>query len=155
MKKKKIVNFVSTLIVALVIGAVVTIPTYAITFKWSMAMSTNGRVVDGKKNGVFHKLQYGHVKIKGTIFTHSNKNGNGQPTNKLHFELYNKSSGNCFGDISKKPSGYAMNYVDFSGIYPKKVGGGTKYYLYIWRAESDGTELTANGEAYHYDYNKK
>ena len=63
------------MLVVLVIGAVVTVPTYAITFSWSM--STNGRLVDGSKNGVYHKLSYGHVKIKGSIHTYSNKNGNG------------------------------------------------------------------------------
>lgn len=152
MKKRRFTSFINTMLVALIIGAVVTVPTYAVTFKWSMSMSTNGRVVDGKKNGVFHKLSYGHVKIKGTIYTLSNKNGNGERTNKLHFELYNKTTGNYFGDISKKPSGYAMDYVDFEGIYPKKVGGGNKYYLYIWRADSDGTSLSADGKAYHYDY---
>lgn len=154
LKKKKIINFINAMLVALVIGAVVTVPTYAITFNWSMEMSTNGRLVDGKKNGVYHKLSYGHVKIKGSIHTYSNKNGNGGATNPLHFQLYNKNTGNCFGDITKKPSGYAFGNVSFSGIYPKKVGGGNGYYLYIWRVDSDGTSLSASGTAYHYDYNK-
>lgn len=152
MGKKRIINSISIMLITLIIGITLAVPTYAITFKWSISMSTNGRIVDGKKNGVYHKLSYGYVKIKGTIYTHSNKNGNGRPTNELHFQLYNKSTGNCFGDITKKPSGYAMDYVDFSGIYPKKVGGGNKYYLAIWRVDSDGTKLSADGSAYHYDY---
>ncbi len=152
MKKRKMINFISTLLIIFTIGTVLTIPTYAITFKWSLSMSTNGRVVDGKKNDVYHKLSYGHVKIKGSVFTVSNKNIHSSQTNKLHFQLYNKTTGNCFGDVTTRPGACKLDKIYFEGIYSKKVGGGNKYYLYVWRTESDGTSLTAEGKAYHYDY---
>lgn len=133
-------------VVIMFIMFVITVPVYAYSTNWAMEMSTNGRIVDGEKNGAFHKLDAGKVSINGTIFTHSNANGNGQPTNKLHFSLYNKTSGNYFGSIDAKPSGYAYGEVDFSGTYEESVGGGTKYYLYIWRSESDGTHVSASGK---------
>ena len=59
MGKKRIINSISIMLITLIIGITLAVPTYAITFKWSISMSTNGRIVDGKKNGVYHKLSYG------------------------------------------------------------------------------------------------
>ena len=148
---KRIKEIAVSIFVVVLIGITLSVPVWAVTFYWSFDMSTNGRVVDGNKNGVYHKLSKGYVKIKGSIYTEKNAKGDGQPTNYVHFQLYNKSSGNCFGDIKKKPSGTALKSVDFSGVYSKKVGGGNKYYLVIWRGDSDGTSIGGSGKCYHYD----
>lgn len=139
-------KIISKVVIGMFILGIMVTPIYAASSSWGFTMSTNGRVVDGGKNGAFHTLKKGKVKISGNIHTNSVRYGNGLSTNQLNFELYNKTTGNCFGNVKVRPSGYAFSSVDFSGKYDKAVGGGTKYYLYIWRGESDGTGLDATGK---------
>lgn len=43
-----------------------------------------------------------------------------------------------------RPSEEIGGKVSISGTYEESVGGGTKYYLYVWRGGSDGTALNVN-----------
>ncbi len=139
-------KYLKVSILAGIISIIVLIPVYAATSSWKFSMSTGGCEVNGKKNGVFHKLSKGKVGISGEVYTHSNANGNGGPTNYLNFSLYNKTTGNYFGNVKVKPSGYAFGTKKISGTYSKAVGGGTKYYLVIYRSNSDGTKLSGSGK---------
>ena len=143
---KKLRNIVRVSMLVVILALVTIVPVLAATSNWKFSMSTGGCEVNGKKNGVFHKLSKGKIAINGDIYTHSNANGNGSSTNYLNFALYNKTTGNYFGTVKAKPSGYAHGTKKISGTFSKAVGGGTKYYLVIYRGNGDGTKLSGSGK---------
>lgn len=142
MEKKMKRIFTKGLVITFILSIMLT-PVYAVSSEWSMTMSSEGRIVDGSKNGVYHKLDKGKVCISGTMKTIDNKSIKGG-VNKVHITLYNKTTGNYFGDVTVTPSEEIGGKVSISGTYEESVGGGTKYYLYVWRGGSDGTALNVN-----------
>ena len=140
----RIKNVVTSLVVCLSLLTIAAIPVMAATSSWSMIMGTNGRIIDGSKNSVYHELDAGTAKITGTIKTISNTGLSGE-TNTLYISLYNKSSGSCYGTVSVKPSAVVNGTVSVSGTFSENVVAGKKYYLKIYRANSDGTYLNGSG----------
>lgn len=65
--------------------------------------------------------------------------------NTIYAELRNKSSGNSFGSVTLGRPTLDGKSTSFSGKFTKKTGGGSKYYLIIYRTESDGRTMTGSG----------
>lgn len=138
--KRKI--FTTIIIAALLFT--MSVPTFAKSSKFGFTLSN--RVVDGSENGKYHSLDGGtYASISGSMV----QTGGATETdlkNTIYAELRNKTSGNSFGVVTLgKPSGGIMR-TTFSGTFDeRKTGGGTKYYLIIYRGESDGRTMSGEG----------
>ncbi|MEB6551428.1 hypothetical protein MXL46_20680 [Heyndrickxia sporothermodurans] len=133
-------NKIFTIIIMSFITFVAVLPSIsmAATNRWSFTMEF--RVVDGSKNGQFMTLSKGTADFEGTHKISSSKQGAVGP-NKVNYQLYNKTTGNSFGIITDTPSKTAHSFWGtFTGL-----GGGTKYYLFIWRGADDGHTISGSG----------
>lgn len=117
------------------------IPAYAATSSYSFSMSF--RVVDGSANKEFHKLDKGSVSISGTHRVSSSGDGAYSPL-QLNYQLCNKTSGNCFGTVKATPRADGKSSI-VSGTY-SGLGGGTNYYLLIYRNGTDGHTISGSGK---------
>lgn len=131
------------LVCVLLVG-VIALPVFAKSSSWNFEMNYKCRVVDGAKNKKFHSLDKGKAKISGKVWPGKVCPGATIPRT-LYFELHNKTSGNKFGTVSVTPYAKKDKSKSFSCTYSKSVGGGTKYYLYIFRAEADGRTIQGTG----------
>ena len=138
MVKNKYIYCIVIILLSLIIAI---LPIYAASSGWSFSMDWDGRYVNGSNNGVYHTLNQGGVQITGTVSNTYSRPGALGPY-KLYFELLNKTSGNSFGRVTVTPT--ANGTKNFSGTF-SSVGGGTKYYLVIYRTESDGRKITGSG----------
>lgn len=136
-KGKKKITELAIICTMLVVMA---LPVFAASSSWGFSMGVDGRVIDGSSNGVYHKLSAGKVNISGKVKTVSSK-ALTSGTNDVYIALYNKTSGNFFGTVSVTPSAYINGEVSFSNTFATAVGGGTNYYLVIYRLETDGKAL--------------
>lgn len=117
------------------------IPAYAATSSYSFTMSF--RVVDGSANKEFHKLDKGSVSISGSHRVSSSGDGARDTPLQLNYQLCNKTSGNCFGTVKATPrADGTRTYVN--GTY-SGLGGGTNYYLFIYRNGTDGHTISGSG----------
>ena len=134
--KSKIFTFSVVCFLALIMA----VPTFAASSKYSFSMSY--RYVDGSANGQFHSLSKGTAKIDGL---HRQFSADANPTgpNTVHYQLRNKTSGKSYGVVSSTPysDGSAKNV---SGTY-SGIGGGTNYYLVIWKDADDGRNTKGYG----------
>lgn len=130
-------------IILAIICLISMMPVYAASSSFWFEMNTNGRVINGSDNGAYHSLDKGVVSISGTATTNASQNLNGN-SNTVYVQLLNKTSGNSFGTVTFKPSASLGDKVHFSGTY-SSVGGGSKYYLMIYRNQSDGLGFTGSG----------
>lgn len=134
--KAKILSLVFILMFTMVMA----IPTLAASNSYSYTM--NFRVVDGSANGKFFNLSQGDAWIEGYQRQYSSDPGAVGP-NTIHYQLYNKTSGNSFGDVTSFAPTDGSNR-SFSGKYTG-LGGGTSYYLFIWKAADDGRNVDGVG----------
>jgi len=114
---------------------------YALSSSWGFTMGYDGCYLNGSKNNVYHSLAKGGVSISGTIRNTYSQPGATGP-NQLTFVLMNKTSGNSFGKVTVTP--VANGFKTFAGTF-SSVGGGTSYYLVIYRANPDGRTLVGSG----------
>lgn len=118
---------------------VTAVPALAASGNYGFTMSL--RVVDGSENGQFYTLNKGSATIKGTHAVVSSLPGALGP-NPINYQLYNKTSGNSFGIVKATPLANGER-TTVSGTYTG-LGGGTSYYLYIWRTD-DGRTVNGSG----------
>ena len=103
----------------------------------SYSFTLNYGVVDGSKNGQFYNLKKGTAKLSGKQYQYAN-DPNPVGPNTIYYQLRNKTSGNSFGTTSARGTNTSVS-GSFSGL-----GGGTSYYLYIWRTD-DGRDMKGSG----------
>ena len=133
-----------TIALICMIMVVVATPVFAVSSSFDFTISQ--RVVDGSKNGQYHKLNKGKAKISNAyVYQVAAKRGATSPQT-LYVDLINKTTGNYFGTITigKPTKDGKAKY--FSGTFSKSVGGGSKYYLYVHRDASDGRTIYGNGK---------
>ncbi|MBP1970988.1 hypothetical protein J2Z83_003125 [Virgibacillus natechei] len=116
------------------------IPAYAASNSFSFTMEH--RVVDGSANGEFMTLSRGSAALSGSHYISSSKSGAGGP-NQIAYQLCNQTSGNCFGIIRSTPRDDGLRR-SFNGTYTG-LGGGTSYYLMIYRGANDGHTISGSG----------
>lgn len=114
---------------------------FALSSSWGFKMGSDGSYINGNNNKVYHSLAKGGVSITGIVKNSYSVLGATGP-NQLTFVLMNRTSGNSFGKVYVTPK--AGGSKSFSGTF-SSVGGGTTYYLVIYRANSDGRELVGSG----------
>ena len=131
----------SSLLIAIIFSFTL-ITAYAASSNFSFTMYTNGRVIDGSANGVYHTLGSGTPRISGTLTT-TGVQQNLSYSNTLYIQLYSKSTGKSYGRVTVKPSTSYYGVASISGSYSSVPAG--SYYLYIYRAESDGLSYQGNG----------
>ncbi len=140
MMKRKIFT---TIIIVLLLFTM-SVPTFAKSNAFEFTLSN--RVVDGSQNGKYHSLDGGtYASISGSMIQTGGSTVNDSKYT-IYAELCNKTSGNSFGVVTLgKPTG-DITKTTFSGTFSKrKTGGGTKYYLIIYRGESDGRTMSGSG----------
>lgn len=134
-----------TAIIASTLLVTMSIPTFAKSSEFKFTLEH--RVVDGSKNGVYHALSGGtYPSISGTM----RQTGGVTETdlrNNIYVELRNKTSGNSFGSVWLGRPSTDGTSISFSDTFSeRKTGGGTKYYLIVYRAESDGRIMEGSGD---------
>jgi len=137
-------NKIFTLAIVGLLSLAMAIPTLAASSSYSFTM--NYRMVDGAANGQFHSLSAGTAKISGSHYQYASEPNPTGP-NVINYQLWNKTSGNNFGIVKSTPTSDG-NRVYFQGSYPTSVGGGTNYYLQIWRVD-DGRDIKGSGSVYN------
>jgi hypothetical protein len=127
-------------LVIMFIGMVVAMPALAASNSYSFTMEH--RVVDGSNNGQFMSLSKGSASISGSQYQSAALPGATKPQ-EVNYTLYNKTSGNSFGTVSSTANIDGTSN-GISGSY-SGLGGGTNYYLLIWKTYEDGRTLEGSG----------
>jgi len=138
--RNRVVTTAMTLLALLVMAT----PVLANTSSWSFLAYYDGRVINGKTNGVFHQMTAGALTISGTIKTtaiYGTPNG-AQP---WYFEVWKNgliSSKKCTAGPVAVPLSWNQ-----TNSFSKACGTITagSYYLVIWRAATDNREVTGSG----------
>lgn len=141
MKKKSLTIFTIGFICFMML-----LPSFALAASSKYSFTMNYRVVDGSANGIYHSLSKGKAYIEGMQRVASKDKGHVPKPYTVNYTLYNKTSGNKFGNVAKTPPDSGSNAV--AGSY-SGLGGGTKYYLLIWKTEDDGFNITGDGSVYN------
>lgn len=136
-------NKIFTILTIGVLLVTMSIPALAKSNSFDFTMKY--RVVDGSTNKEYHSLKGGtYPSISGSM-RQSGGTTNTTLRNKIYAELCNKTSGNSFGSVTLGRPTLDGKATGFSGKFDKKTGGGSKYYLIIYRTESDGRIMTGSG----------
>jgi hypothetical protein len=133
-----------TIIILSFITFVAVLPSVSLAASNVYDFTMSYRVVDGSENGKFMTLSKGTAKISGRHKISSSLPGALGPFT-VNYQLYNKTSGNSFGIVKDTPS---KTEHGFSGSY-SGLGGGTSYYLFIWKSDVDGHTITGNGTVFN------
>ena len=137
-------NKIVTAMLLLLAMFIMTTPVLANSSSWSFLAFYNGRVINGKTNGVFHSMTAGALTISGTIKTtaiYGTPNG-AQP---WYFEVWQDGlfpSKKC----TAGPVAVPIN-LNQTNSFSKACGSipTGSYYLIIWRAALDNREVTGSG----------
>lgn len=133
-----------SLLTVIVVIAVMAMPTFASSSNFSFVMKH--RVVDGSKNGEYHSLNGGtYPTLSGEMYQDGGFLYNNNLRNNVYVELRNKTSGNSFGAVNLGRPTLDGSSVDFSETFSKKTGGGSKYYLIVYRIADDGRVMRGSG----------
>ncbi|MEB2270548.1 hypothetical protein LAV33_09705 [Bacillus safensis] len=117
------------------------VPTFAKTNYYDFTMEY--RAVNGADKKRFYELNKGPAKISGEQWELS-KLPNANGPNTVYYELRNKSTGKDYGTVTSRPRADGkVNKV--SGKYTG-IGGGNKYYLFIYKIERDGRTIKGKGK---------
>ncbi|MEI3611086.1 hypothetical protein [Pseudogracilibacillus sp. SO30301A] len=133
-------NKLFSICLVVIFSVMVATPVLAASNSYSFTMAH--RVVDGGKNGQFMRLSKGSASISGSHYQSLAQSGATGP-NSVRYTLYNKTSGNSFGTVTSTPTTDGKR-KSFSGSY-SGLGGGTKYYLLIWKTYEDGRTIKGSG----------
>jgi len=118
-------------------------PALANTSSWYFLAYYNGRVVNGKTNGVYHQMTAGTLTISGTIKTTA-VYGNPPTAKPWHFEVRKWSNDTIVCTAGPVAVPLLWNQTkSFSKVCGAIPAG--KYYLKIWRAAADDREVTGSG----------
>ncbi|KPN14811.1 hypothetical protein AKG37_07040 [Bacillus australimaris] len=140
MKKSRVFSVVMLVLFSFVM----VVPTFAKTNQYSFTMEK--RAVNGSDLGKYYTLSKGSAKISGSQWQ-SKKLPNAKGPNLVYYELRNKTTGNSFGTVTSRPNANgSSNKV--SGTF-KGLGGGNKYYLFVYKIEIDGRHLKGSGKVYN------
>ena len=133
-----------SLLTVIVVIAVMAMPTFASSSNFSFIMKH--RVVDGSKNGEYHSFNGGTFPtLSGEMYQDGGFLYNNNLRNNVYVELRNKTSGNSFGEVNLGRPTLDGSSVDFSETFSKKTGGGSKYYLIVYRIADDGRVMRGFG----------
>lgn len=91
-----------TVVVLSFIAFVALLPSFSLAAHNRYSFTMSYRVVDGSENGQYHTLSKGSADLLGMHKISSSLPGAGKAYN-VHYTLYNKTSGNSFGDIVATP----------------------------------------------------
>lgn len=106
-----------------------TLSATAASSSFSFTMNTDGRVIDGSANGIYHTLGSGTPAISGTLTT-TGVQQNQTSSNTLYIQLYSKSTGKSYGTVKVTPSKTYKGTATISGSYSSVTSG--QYYLFIY-----------------------
>lgn len=137
-------NKTITVVFVLLITLIMVTPALANTSSWYFLAYYDGRVINGKTNGVFHQMTAGALTISGTIKTtaiYGTPNG-AQP---WYFEVWKDGlfpSKKCTAGPVAVPLSWNQ-----TNSFSKACGSipAGSYYLVIWRAATDNREVTGSG----------
>ena len=139
-------NKIFSLVLAVCLLLVMALPVIANSVTWSFTMDL--RVVDGDKNGVYHNMTAGTMKLTGNIWAYS-KDSSPDPTpNKVYIEVWESKDWAVDRKISVVP--YATPSILLNSKVPISNGNlGTqpagKYYSLIWKIEDDKWNIKGSG----------
>lgn len=138
--KKNIIAATMTLVAVLIMVT----PALANSRSWSFLAFYDGRVINGKNNGVFHSMTAGALTISGTIKTTAifGTPSGAQPWT---FEVWQDGlfpSKKCTAGPVAVPVG--LNQTNSFSKACGSIPAGS-YYLVIWRAAVDNREVTGSG----------
>lgn len=129
--------------IATLLAATMCIPVFATSSSFGFTMSN--RVVDGSENGAYHSLAGGtYPSISGSMIQVGGQTQSPDACT-IYATLLNKTSGNSFGTVTLGRPDLNGHATDFSGRFSKKTGGGSKYYLIVYRNQSDGRVMSGTG----------
>lgn len=137
-------NKMTTVVFVLFVMLIMVTPAFANTSNWYFLAYYDGRVINGKTNGVFHQMTAGALTIGGTIKTTAifgTPNG-AQP---WYFEVWKNGlipSKKCTAGPVAVP--LSWNQTNSFSKACGSISAGS-YYLVIWRAASDNREVTGSG----------
>ncbi|MEW5830489.1 MAG: hypothetical protein AB1846_16490, partial [Chloroflexota bacterium] len=118
-------------------------PALANSSSWYFLAYYDGRVINGKTNGVYHQMTAGALTISGTIKTTA-VYGNPPTAKPWYFEVRKWSN----NKIVCKAGPIAVPLLwNQTKSFSKACGSipAGKYYLKIWRAAADDREVTGSG----------
>lgn len=144
----RIRNYVITLLMTVIIMLVMVTPALANSSTWSFLAFYDGRYLSGKANGVFHTMTAGALTNSGKIWVTMIQGGTPNGLQPWYFEVWKK---NTLFDTKICTSDPVYPNVMVGSQYPtnfsKSCGNisAGKYYLVIWRADSDNREVKGTG----------
>jgi len=118
-------------------------PAFANTSSWSFLAFYDGRVINGKTNGVSHQMTAGALTISGTITTTA-VYGNLPTAKPWYFEVRKWSNNAIVCTAGPIPVPLLWNQTQSFSKACGSIPAG-KYYLKIWRADADDREVTGSG----------
>ncbi|HEU4326847.1 MAG TPA: hypothetical protein VFS21_27150 [Roseiflexaceae bacterium] len=142
-------NRVATGLAMLFMVLVMAIPVLANSSSWYFYMYRDGRVVDGWNNGVTHNLSAGTLTLSGKIWTAAIY-PNPISVQPITVEVRQKTFLSSTLICSSSPVSPSANNIgsSFGVNFSKNCGSivsSPDYYLFIWRAATDGREIEGNG----------
>ncbi|MBC1372111.1 hypothetical protein HB847_06975 [Listeria booriae] len=131
----------------LVFISVFSLPLLVEAASTSYSFTMDNRVVDGSVTGKYHKLSSGNAYLTGSQYVYSTDSGYAKNPLAIGYELRNKTTRNSFGSFFKAvPSRSSAYPTKISKTkFSKSVGGGTNYYLIIWKGSNDGNNVKGSG----------
>lgn len=127
--------------------SIFSLPLFVEAASTGYSFTMDNRVVDGSVTGKYHKLSSGSAYLTGSQYIYSTDKGYSKQPNPIGYELRNKTTRNSFGSFSKAvPSRSSAYPTKISKTkFSKTVGGGTNYYLIIWKSDNDGNNVKGSG----------
>lgn len=140
-------NLFSAFLVCLAILIIVT-PVFANSSTWSFLAFYDGRYLSGKANGVFHTLTAGSLTNSGSIWVTMIMGGSPNGLQPWYFEVWKKNT--IFDQKICTSNPVYPNVMvgrQYATTFSKNCGNipDGKYYLVIWRSESDNREVQGSG----------
>lgn len=143
LKASTIRNKMIATVFALFVMLIMATPALANTSSWYFLAYYDGRVVNGKKNGVYHEMTAGALTISGTITTTA-VYGNPSKAEPWYFEVRRWDNNKKVCTAGPIPVPLWWNQTQSSRKSCGSIPAG-KYYLVIWRADADDREVTGSG----------
>ena len=135
-------NLVTAMLMSFIMFVMVT-PVLANSINWSFLAYYNGRVINGKANGVPHQMTAGAMTIKGTIKTTA-VYGTPPFASPWFFEVRDWSTDQVKCSAGPVAVPLLWNQTTSFSKACGSVPAGT-YYLYIYRGQADDREVTGSG----------
>ncbi|MBA3925998.1 hypothetical protein [Listeria rustica] len=144
---RKVSRKVCTGVLILLFVSIFSLPLIVKAASTGYSFTMDKRVVDGSVTGKYHKLSKGNAYLTGSQYIYSADKGYSKKANAIGYELRNKTTRNSFGSFSKALSSRSSTYPTkiSKTRFSKTVGGGTQYYLIMWKNDDDGNNVKGSG----------